>query len=88
MKSTVWTNFPDDRRRFLGGTDARIIMGADREASLRLWREKRGEAEPQDYSEESNHPAWGSHRGPQSALVQANRGGRSSKMSKAGCATR
>jgi hypothetical protein len=25
-------------------------MGADGEALLRLWREKRGEAEPQDYS--------------------------------------
>jgi putative phage-type endonuclease len=50
MKSTVWTNSLDDRRRFIGGSDARIIMGADREALLRLWREKRGEAEPQDYS--------------------------------------
>src|SRR2546421_110066 len=51
MKSTVWTNSLDDRRRFIGGSDARIIMGADGEALLRLWREKRGEAEPQDYSE-------------------------------------
>src|SRR5262245_10204277 len=50
MKSTVWTNFLDHRRRFIGGSDARIIMGANREALLRLWREKRGEAEPQDYS--------------------------------------
>jgi predicted phage-related endonuclease len=50
MKSTVWTNSLGDRRRFIGGSDARIIMGADREALLRLWREKRGEAEPQDYS--------------------------------------
>jgi predicted phage-related endonuclease len=50
MKSTVWTNSLDDRRRFIGGSDARIIMGADGEALLRLWREKRGEAEPQDYS--------------------------------------
>jgi predicted phage-related endonuclease len=50
MKSTVWTNFPDDRRGFIGGSDARIIMGADGDALLRLWREKRGEAEPQDHS--------------------------------------
>jgi predicted phage-related endonuclease len=50
MKSTVWTNSLDDRRRFIGGSDARTIMGADGEALLRLWREKRGEAEPQDYS--------------------------------------
>jgi predicted phage-related endonuclease len=38
------------RRSFIGGSDARIVMGADGEALLRLWREKRGEAEPQDYS--------------------------------------
>ena len=39
-----------DRRYFIGGSDARIIMGDDQGALLRLWREKRGEAEPQDLS--------------------------------------
>ena len=39
-----------DRRYFLGGSDARIIMGEDEAALLRLWREKRGEAEPRDLS--------------------------------------
>ena len=39
-----------DRRAFIGGSDARIIMGTDETALVRLWREKRGEAEPQDYS--------------------------------------
>jgi predicted phage-related endonuclease len=38
------------RRAFIGGSDARIIMGQDEEALLRLWREKRGEAEPEDLS--------------------------------------
>src|SRR5271169_4144339 len=38
------------RRSFIGGSDARIIMGSDESALLRLWREKRGEAEPQDLS--------------------------------------
>ncbi len=38
------------RRSFIGGSDARIIMGKDEDALLRLWREKRGEAEPQDLS--------------------------------------
>jgi hypothetical protein len=38
------------RRAFLGGSDARIIMGADETALVRLWREKRGEAEPEDLS--------------------------------------
>ena len=31
---------------FIGGSDARIIMGNDEAALQRLWREKRGEAEP------------------------------------------
>jgi predicted phage-related endonuclease len=39
------------RRSFLGGSDARIIMGNDEAALVRLWREKRGEAEPLDYSD-------------------------------------
>jgi predicted phage-related endonuclease len=38
------------RRTFVGGSDGRIIMGSDGAALVRLWREKRGEAEPQDYS--------------------------------------
>jgi hypothetical protein len=39
-----------DRRQFIGGSDARIIMSPDEAALVRLWREKRGEAEPQDLS--------------------------------------
>jgi predicted phage-related endonuclease len=39
-----------DRRSFIGGSDARIIMGNDEPALIRLWREKRGEAEPEDLS--------------------------------------
>jgi predicted phage-related endonuclease len=39
-----------DRRYFIGGSDARIIMGGDEGALLRLWREKRGEVEPEDLS--------------------------------------
>ena len=38
------------RRGFIGGSDARIIMGDDEGALQRLWREKRGEVEPQDLS--------------------------------------
>src|SRR4051794_40139835 len=38
------------RRAFIGGSDARIIMGDDAPALLRLWREKRGEVEPEDLS--------------------------------------
>jgi predicted phage-related endonuclease len=38
------------RRSFIGGSDARIIMGDDEAAMLRLWRQKRGEEEPEDLS--------------------------------------
>ena len=41
---------PGDRRTFIGGSDARIIMGDDEAALLRLWRVKRGEVEPEDLS--------------------------------------
>lgn len=39
-----------NRRSFVGGSDARIIMGDDEAILLRLWREKRGEIEPEDLS--------------------------------------
>jgi len=39
-----------ERRFFVGGSDARIIMGNDETALIRLWCEKRGEVEPEDLS--------------------------------------
>jgi predicted phage-related endonuclease len=50
MTPHVWTKSPEGRRCFIGGSDARIIMGSDETALVRLWREKRGEAEPEDLS--------------------------------------
>src|SRR3982075_3226534 len=41
---------PADRRHFIGGSDARIIMGDDEPALIRIWKEKRGEVEPEDLS--------------------------------------
>jgi len=40
-----------NRRGFIGGSDARTIMGTDEAALVQLWREKRGEAQPEDLSE-------------------------------------
>ena len=40
----------EPRRYFVGGSDARIIMGGDEAALIRLWHEKRGEVEPEDLS--------------------------------------
>ena len=42
---------PQDRRTFIGGSDARIIMGDDEANLIRLWREKRSEVEPEDLSD-------------------------------------
>src|SRR2546429_258339 len=39
--SKDWSN----RRAFIGGSDARIIMGKDEAALIQLWREKRGAGE-------------------------------------------
>src|SRR6516162_1782022 len=49
MSQPVWTT-ARDRRYFIGGSDARIIMGDEEAALLRLWREKRGEVERADLS--------------------------------------
>ena len=44
--TTCWS-----AQSFIGGSDARIIMGEDEAALVRLWREKRGEVEPEDLSD-------------------------------------
>jgi predicted phage-related endonuclease len=40
-----------NRNAFIGGSDARLIMGDDEAGLIRLWREKRGEVEPEDLSD-------------------------------------
>jgi hypothetical protein len=40
-----------DRRAFIGGSDARVIMSGDEAAIVRLWKEKRGEVAPDDLSD-------------------------------------
>ena len=49
---STFANPVTDRRSFIGGSDARIIMGDDEDKLVRLWREKRGEVAPQDLSED------------------------------------
>jgi predicted phage-related endonuclease len=57
-----------DRRYFIGGSDARVVMGKDESALLQLWREKRGEVAPEDLSANLIvHREC--HRGPESPLV-------------------
>src|ERR1051326_8149161 len=50
MKNAMWKRSGAERRGFIGGLDARIIMGPDEKALMRLWREKRGAIEPEDLS--------------------------------------
>src|SRR5450631_2350809 len=40
-----------NRRSFIGGSDARVIMGDDEANVIRLWREKRGELAAEDLSD-------------------------------------
>ena len=61
--------FDSSRRSFIGGSDARVIMGDDEAALLRLWREKRGEVEPEDLSGNLIVQLGLGDRGAQSALV-------------------
>jgi hypothetical protein len=46
MKPLMFTGLNGDRRDLIGGSDARIIMGEDEKALIRLWQEKRGEVGP------------------------------------------
>jgi predicted phage-related endonuclease len=50
MKNAMWKRSAAERRSFIGGSDARIIMGSDEQALVRLWREKRGDVESEDLS--------------------------------------
>jgi predicted phage-related endonuclease len=50
-KNTLVFHRNVERRSFIGGSDARIIMGDDEAILARLWREKRGEVEPEDLSD-------------------------------------
>jgi predicted phage-related endonuclease len=50
-KKKPYNSSGPSRRWFIGGSDARIIMGDDLEGLVRLWREKRGEVEPEDLSD-------------------------------------
>src|SRR5215510_13073749 len=49
MTSRSWSS-REVRRSFIGGSDARIIMGTDEAALIRLWQEKRGEIGVEDLS--------------------------------------
>src|ERR1700731_2349266 len=52
MHSTKSSGETDmQRRSFIGGSDARIIMGNDEADLVRLWREKRGEVEPENLTD-------------------------------------
>jgi hypothetical protein len=42
MESNVWAKAHEGRRCFIGGSDARIIMGSDEVALAGLWYENPG----------------------------------------------
>jgi hypothetical protein len=60
---------PKDRRTFIGGSDARIIMGNDEDRLLLLWKEKRGGNRSGRSLEQSDCSNGSRYRRPQSTLV-------------------
>ena len=74
------------RRLFIGGSDARIIMSPDEAALIRLWKEKRGEVEPEDLQRQSRRPTRRRHRGAEPNLVRAQHRADPSPTSNAGFA--
>ena len=52
MQPNLHNEHSKGRNGFIGGSDARIIMGSDEARLVRLWREKRGEIEPEDLSDD------------------------------------
>jgi hypothetical protein len=50
VKAQTCTEKSENRLQFLGGSDARVIISSDEAALIRLWKEKRGVAEPEDLS--------------------------------------
>ena len=71
LEELMNTRRRSDRRHFIGGSDARIIMSPDEAALIRLWKEKRGEVDPEDLLGQSDCAARRRHRGAQSGLVRA-----------------
>ena len=58
LKADVWKEAAS-RRCFIGGSDARIIMGDDENALVHLWREKRGRSSRKTYpATSSSSLAW------------------------------
>ena len=62
---------PLDRQHFIGGSDARVIMGGDEDALIRLWQEKRGEAAADRSFRRAPGSARARHRGAEPGLVRA-----------------
>ena len=48
---TTLGSIKPDLRQFIGESDDRIVMSTDKAALILLWKEKRGEIEPEDLSD-------------------------------------
>src|SRR6201987_3477012 len=51
-RSAAMETRQNSRREFIGGSDARIIMGQGEAKLVRLWGKKRGEAGPEDLGQD------------------------------------
>ena len=77
MKSNAWTKSNENRRRFIGGSDARIIMGDGRGRPAPPLAGEAGRGRAGRPFGQSDRPARARDRTPESAVVRAhNRAGR------------
>ena len=60
-----------DRRHFIGGSDARIIMSPNEAALIRLWEGETPRGRTRRSLGQSHRPARPRHRTPQPDLVRA-----------------
>ena len=72
MKSSMWTKPHENRRCFIGGSDARIIMGSDEAAPTVAREARRGRARA--FVRQSHRAARGRHRGLNRSWSERNTG--------------
>src|SRR5258708_39941919 len=73
-KMGIASQYKVDRRSFIGGSDARVIMGGDEALLIRLWREGGGGGGPEGLSDKLIGQPGPGPEGPHRRLDETNTG--------------